>query len=297
MSKTIRVTLTRNQAATAYGSRLINQILAMSRDGIFEVAEVKALHELLRAGPVDFNAVQFLRAVTTEILVDDRLDEFESYRLRRAMERVVPKHIRGDISELLSRSGLPADDPDDEEDPFAPRMARSWYNDPITAKQFDYILALGGTPTENMTKGEASRAIDRLLHERPPTPRQQMVLRFFDRLDLMRSTKEEVGVWLDDLYIRNEEFERAWHRFKLEIGDDGTIRDPNVVPIGAFRRYLHKKNVSTPRPPKPNLQPTAFSVKANRRAVHRSSPLWPLLAIAGALFLLGIAGYLVIFAR
>jgi hypothetical protein len=233
MAQSVRVTLTQAQAASPFGQRLIHQIMAISHDGDLTIEEVASLHTILRNGPADMNAVPFLRTVTTSIITDGQLDAVEAYQLRRAMERVVPKAIRIDLTILLSRIGLPSSDEDD-----APGSRRSWRDDPVTARQLEFIRDLGGVPDERLTKGAASELIDDLLARRPPTPRQQMVLRFFDRLDLSSKTKEEVSVWLDDLYAQREDCERAWDRFKIETGDDGSVRDPLVVPIGAFRRYV-----------------------------------------------------------
>lgn len=232
MAASNRVTLTKNEAASAYGQRLVHQILAISGDGALVIDEVRALHNVLREGPPGMNAVSFLRAKTTAILVDGQLDQLETYELRRAMERVVPKDVRENLTILLSNIGLPTIDQSEN------AWEYSWRDDPITARQYEYINVLGGVASERMTKGQASVLIDHLLETRPPTPRQQMVIRFFDRLDLMTNTKEQVSVWLDELFGQREDYQRAWDLFKVDVGDDGTIRDPTTVPIGAYRNYL-----------------------------------------------------------
>lgn len=158
------------------------------------------------------------------------------------MERVVPKSGRMRLTELLSGLGLPSQGDDDD----GPTSSGDWRSDPATARQLAYVRDLGGRADAQMTKGRASAIIDDLLERRPPTPRQHMLLRFYDRLDLRTKTKEEVSVWVDSLYIRDEAYERAWHIFKTEIGDDGSIRDPEVVPIGAYRKYMRVRAVILP---------------------------------------------------
>ena len=241
MAKSVRVTMTAKQCASAYGTRLINLILSMSHDGELTIDEVRVLHNLLINGPETMAAVVFLRELTGTILLDGKLSELEAYQLRRAMERVVPKDTRMRLTELLSRIGLPTTNDDEDEDSEGSGRRPAWHDDPITARQAAYIQDLGGVPDERMTKGQASILIDALLISRPPSPRQQMVLRFFDRLDLMSKTKEEVSVWMDKLYASNPACERAWDKFKIHIGDDRTIRDPSVVPIGEFRKYMRPK--------------------------------------------------------
>jgi hypothetical protein len=254
MSKSTRVTLTKTEAASAYGQRLIHQIMAMSDDGALTLEEVRVLHRLVMEGPTEMNAVPFLRLRTVRILLDNQLDQVEMYQLRRDMERVVPKEVRDNLTILLSRIGLPTEEGEEA-------TGQAWHGDPITARQREFIRDLGGECNESMTKGQASALIDSLLERRPPSPRQQMVLRFFDRLDMMAETKENVSIWLDGLYAQHEEYERAWHLFKDDIGDDGTVRDPSVVPIGAYRRYLRPR--------------TAPTVPATKRMI----PAWMLIVV------------------
>lgn len=47
-----------------------------------------------------------------------------------------------------------------------PRRTGTWRDDPMTIPQRDFIRELGGRPSRNMTKGEASDLIDRLIQER-----------------------------------------------------------------------------------------------------------------------------------
>lgn len=243
MANPKRVTLTKAEAASAYGQRLIHQILAICDDRNLTIEEVRALHAVLMDGPMEIEAVPFLRAKTTVVIHDGQLDHLEMYQLRCAMERVVPKDVRSDLTILLSRIGLPTMEQEEEDGGY--RVKRSWHDDPVTTRQLEFIRDLGGVATERMTKGAASLLIDQLLEHRPPSPRQRMVLRFFDRIDLMEQTKEEISIWLDGLYRQHEEYEQAWHLFKAEIGDDGTMCDPSMVPIGAYRRYLR-----SPRAPR-----------------------------------------------
>jgi hypothetical protein len=100
-----------------------------------------------------------------------------------------------------------------------------------------------------------------------------MLLRFFDRLDLMDATKEEVSVWVDELYAQHEDYERAWHVFKTEIGDDGTLRDPAAVPVGAYRGYIHDKR----------READLFQTRIRRRKTSPYGPILVLVAVLGAI--------------
>ncbi len=184
----------------------------------------------LRGSAASIAAISFLRAITREIVADGSVDASEAYRLKEAFVRVVPKEIRGIVSTHLESIGLPAFDPDEAQP--------AWTRDEATAKQIAYIVNLGGTVSPSMTRGEASGLIDALLERRPPTPRQMMVLRFFDQLQLANSTKDEVSEWLDALYAQDGRYEHAWERFKRETNHDPFGTDPKVVPVGAYRKYL-----------------------------------------------------------
>lgn len=238
MSKTLRVTLTKTEAASEYGQRLLLQIMTMSHDGELTIHEVRALYELVVTGPAHMNAVPFLRTLLHTALLDDNLDDMEAYSIRRALERVVPKALRMQLSELLSRIGLPSADDDDELQP-------AWHEDPMTARQANFIRKLGGEVVSGMTKGEASRLIDRLLESRPSSPRQQMIVRFLGFPELALRSKDEIGEFLDDVFLKFPELEDAWLRYKREVGDDGSMNDPSLVPIGAVKDYLRKPPLIT----------------------------------------------------
>ncbi len=238
MAKGTRITMTKSQAESPSGRALIELILAMCHDGTLSISEVEDLHIFLRTEAADIPAFVFLRAVTRDIVADGRIDETEAYCLKKAFERVVPKEVRGVVSTHLDAIGVPTM----EEDEAEPR----WTRDPATARQIDYIIALGGVVTQGMTKGEASHVIDALLDRRPPTPRQVMLLRFFDRVELQSSDKDTVSIWIDEVFALNLDHEQAWNRFKRETNHDPFGQDPSVVPIGAYTAYLRRPAATAP---------------------------------------------------
>lgn len=235
-----RITLTAKEAGSQVGKNLIDRTLATCHDGEITIDEVENFHIYLRTADTSVPAVPFLRAITREIVADGAIDGAEAYRLKCAFERVVPKEVRGVVSTHLEAIGLPCT-PGDEP---------AWMRHAATARQIEYIRDLGGLVTDGMTKGEASHLIEDLLERRPPTARQIMVIRFFDRMELTRSSKDEVSEWMDQLYFDEPRYELAWQRFKAETNHDRHCQDPSVVPIGAFRRYLHDGQIRG-RPPAP----------------------------------------------
>lgn len=232
MAKGTRITLTKSESESTTGLRLIDIITTMIHDGQLEFREVEELHAFLSSNKSTIAAIHFLRALTREVIADGEIDDSEAYRLKLAFERVVPKNIRGIISTHLEDIGLPV---------ASEEVAPEWTLDPATSRQIAYIYALGGSVTPEMTKGDASQLIEELLEHRPPTPRQVMLLRFFDRLDLVHATKDDVSEWIDELYSSDSRYERAWNRFKQLMDHDPHGQDPNVVPVGAFRTYTNAR--------------------------------------------------------
>ncbi len=227
--------MTNREAESETGRALTNMILDMCHDGELTITEVEKLHIFLRNAGDPFPAIPYLRAITREIVADGSISPAEAYRLKKGMERVVQLEVRKVVATHLESIGIPMWGDEDYEP--------EWTKDAATTKQIDLILNLGGKIPPGLTKGEASKQIDYLLERRPPTPRQIMLLRFFDRLEMANRTKEEVSYWIDELFIHQGEAERAWHRFKLETDHDPYERDPNTVPIGAYKKYRKKRGV------------------------------------------------------
>ena len=117
-----------------------------------------------------------------------------------------------------------------------------------TEKQIQYIRDLGGNPPMGLSRADASALIEQLqanrhesfAREEPPSPRQIMVLRFWNRMDLAQSSKWEVEQWQNQFYAEDPRRKAAWEAFKLENGDDGSQHDPSCVPIGVGESYLSR---------------------------------------------------------
>jgi hypothetical protein len=109
-----------------------------------------------------------------------------------------------------------------------------------TERQFQYIRDLGGNPPTGLNHADAGEMIKQLLARQQPTPRQMMILRFWNKTDLMQSSKDEVAAWLEQFYNEDPRRKEAWENFKKENGDDGSQHDPAWVPIGVGESYLVK---------------------------------------------------------
>src|SRR5688500_2373300 len=186
MAKRTRITLTKAESDCPTGKRLIDLILSMCHDGCLTIAEVDELHIFLRDDASAIAAVTYLRAISREAVADGAINNAEAYALKLAFERVVPKEARGIISTHLQSIGLPA--------VREYEVQAAWTEHEATHRQIAYIVDLGGAVAPGMTKGQASELIEQLLERRPPTPRQRMLLRFFNRLDLLQATKDDVSL-------------------------------------------------------------------------------------------------------
>jgi len=117
-----------------------------------------------------------------------------------------------------------------------------------TQNQLDYIRSLGGNPSPGLSRADVDEIIpqlqqkyqESLAKQQSPSPRQIMVLRFWNRMDLEQSSKWEVEQWLTQFYDEDPHRRAAWETFKLENSDDGSQRDPSWVMLGAGERYLNK---------------------------------------------------------
>ena len=137
----------------------------------------------------------------------------------------------------------------------------SW-NQPATPDQLRYLEALGGSTKLDLTKDSAARLIDGLKYTAPASNRQIMVLRFWNREDLIVSGRLAISRWMDDFYQKDRDHLRAWENFKKETGDDGSQADPNSVGVGAGMEYLQSLKQTLIKPNIPVPSDVKFSCKA-----------------------------------
>ena len=108
-----------------------------------------------------------------------------------------------------------------------------------TEKQLQYIRELGGSPPVGLTKSDASKLIEELKEgDNNPTPRQIMLLRFWNRMDLANRSRGEIVNWLENFYAQDSRRKSAWELYKLQNKDDGTQHDPAWVKIGEGENCL-----------------------------------------------------------
>lgn len=114
-----------------------------------------------------------------------------------------------------------------------------------TAKQKELMRALGAGAGMEFTIAEADQIITRMLEKQgrladEPTallPRQMQILRFWDRIDLVLSSKQDVAQWLNEFYDTDPRRRVAWEKFQAEYAHLWSD-DPLLVPIGMAESYL-----------------------------------------------------------
>jgi hypothetical protein len=216
-----RLSLTKGQLATPVGQDFLSLLLDIGKDGVLEYEELERLSNFLnRSKNCEIPGISFLFNLMIEVCEDQKITSEELVEIQLGIERVLPPATRAEIKR--SRLAL-----------LPPPLP-----EPATERQLEYIRILGGTPPPYLSKWDASELIDQLKQSPPASPRQIMFLRFLGRVDLVNCSRDEVTAWMSDFIDEDERRKRAWNRYKEQIGDDGSQRDPAFVPIGIGPNYL-----------------------------------------------------------
>jgi hypothetical protein len=255
-SKGTRVTLSEKDCAAPVGQELIALLMDIEDDGVLTPGEIGRLIAWLdKHVDSEIPAVQWLLLVAHRLVRGREHTPSAIYEMQAAIERALPKRYRVEVIEKRREAAKhqPASEamlqhirdlgghpPPGLTNEQAYAMKEALWNQP-TEPQLNYIRNLGMIPPSGLTKETASHLIDQLLHQRNgASPRQMMVLRFWNRLDLVHRSKAEVTEWMNEFYDEEPRRKLAWEMFKAEYGDDGSQHDPSWVPVGAGFTYLEK---------------------------------------------------------
>ena len=278
-----QVRLTKRDLTTESGVALLQRLEQVWIDGVISERDVTALAEWLNdAAPVaGLPGLHFLREEIAGILADGIISEPEKRLLRDAILRVLPVAERERARARFAESAAHARE-------IRKRESEA-EADRATPAQLQYISALGGACPDGTSKAEASGMIDALLASRP-TVRQRMVLRFWNRLDLLTAGVDGVSAWLDEWYAEDPDRSEAWALWKREAGDQGqrTSHVVDQVPLGGGDTYLARvKSTRTDEARSRGTRPNRDS-RLDQDGPHVGwSPL--LLVCLGAAVLIGIA--------
>ncbi|MBI5014362.1 MAG: hypothetical protein HZB55_02575 [Deltaproteobacteria bacterium] len=235
----VRVSLAKKHLATETGAALLTLLREVVEDGRLSDDEIRDLAAWLDRVESDcaIPGVHFLREELASILADRVISDSERALLQAAVLRVLPpaerEPVKAKYVAILAQE----------------RQRRIPTESLATERQREFIRDLGGKCPDDATKETASRLIDGLLAQRP-TVRQRMVLRFWDKLDLMSKGVEAVSSWMDRWYAEDPARLAAWELWKSESGDGGGRSPDSVdrVPIGIGRQYLARVKAERPVP-------------------------------------------------
>jgi hypothetical protein len=258
-----RVSLTPSQCASGKGQELLALLSEITREGLVSKDGVQRLNTWLNGnGGLEIPAISFLSNIPERL---GELTTAKAFEVHFAIERVLPKAIREAVKEKRQEAWLHS--------PLKPKATQAQLNyirdlggkpppslniaeasllieellensrlvpkQYATENQLQYIRELGGSPLPILTKSHASKLIGELKEgDNSPTPRQIMVLRFWNRLDLANRSRNDVSNWLDNFYAQDSRRKSAWNLYKLQNKDDGTQRDPSWVKIGEGENCL-----------------------------------------------------------
>jgi len=258
-----RVSLTPSQCASVEGQELLALLCEITRDGLVSKEGVQRLNTWLDGkSESEIPAISFLSNIPERF---GELTTAKAFEVHFAIERVLPKTIRDGVKEKRQEAWLHS--------PLKPKATEAQLNyirvlgghptpglniaeasllieqlldhsgptprQNATEKQLQYIRELGGSPPVGLTKADASKLIEELKDgDNNPTPRQIMLLRFWNRMDLANRSRGEIVNWLENFYAQDSRRKSAWELYKLQNKDDGTQHDPSWVKIGEGENYL-----------------------------------------------------------
>lgn len=155
-TKGTRVALTPTQCASPIGKELLNILHDVVLDGLVSEEGVRRLNAWLDGKKeFDIPAIKFLLQISDRILRTGKVTTAKAFEMHFAIERVLPKEIRGQVKETRQEAWLHS--------PLKPKA---------TDAQLKYIRALGGSPPPGMNISEASLLIQSLL-EKSTSPLEQ----------------------------------------------------------------------------------------------------------------------------
>ncbi len=182
--KSVRVALTKTQAAEGLGRELIELSRGWLEDGKLEAHELDELRAWLAKAPPDsIPAIQFIKEEVQRYIEDGEVCDWELCRLQAALIRVIPPKERAEAKaarEAVARVEWEKRAPEREAAKRASaersrelreRYAEIWAEEPATEAQLEFIRSLGGSLSSSASKLEASELIDRLLGRESSTAR------------------------------------------------------------------------------------------------------------------------------
>lgn len=146
------VTFTSKQMADPGIGEIVGFLEELAQDGEITGDEIAALSDALAREEVDQSipGVEFLRTVLSGVDFTREIEVAQRADIHRAILRVLPKTQRAEAERARQQAGIQR------------AMLRRHEASLPTQRQLEYITALGGCPSPDLTRHSASRLIDRL---------------------------------------------------------------------------------------------------------------------------------------
>jgi hypothetical protein len=185
-------------------------------------------------------------------------------------EELRPKSVERLIEEILEAKEMSSH--------FSVTISGSLYEirdpqAPATERQIEYIRNLHGNPEPGLTKGAASKMIDKLLSE--PSPRQHMVLRFLGLETLVSPKRAQIATLMDAIYQEHPEYKEAWETWKSQNPEIDQTNDWRQVPVGNHYRLKisDKSGQATIKTESPEVE-NPFKILDEPSPISTTKPWW-----------------------
>jgi len=222
-TKGTRVALTPTQRASPVGKELLDLLRDVVHDGLISEGGVRRLNAWLDGKTEsDIPAIKFLLQISDRILRTGKVTTAKAFEMHFAIERVLPKEIRGQVKETRQEAWLHS--------PLKPKA---------TDAQLKYIRALGGTPPPGINISEASLLIEKLLEESTSPSEQSGIENQFEAIRALGETPPaelthtDIGVQMNTSHFTIVELQqgttewREWRHNGIGASDASTIMGEN----------------------------------------------------------------------
>ena len=202
-------------------------LMEVADDGIVTRAEAtKLMAWLVARRDANIDGAAYLLDVLADAFADGILRASEKEEILAAIKKMLPDDLRRDLDVEAASDRL------------------TTKPDSATERQIAFLLALGCTGINGLSKAQASQRITERMSD-ATSPRQLMVLKFFGHESLAPSGKRAVSRWMDSFYAADENRKLAWEAWKASNALDGNAEVLSNVPTnGDSRARILKRSRS-----------------------------------------------------
>lgn len=154
-----RIALTPKQYESPVGKEMLDLLCEVVREGLISEVGLRRLNAWLdKKSDLDIPAIKYLLQISDRILRTGKVTTARAFEMHFAIERVLPKSIRGQVKGVRQEAWLHS--------PLKPKA---------TDAQLRYIRASGETPPPGINISEASSLIEELLEKSAPSSQDSAI--------------------------------------------------------------------------------------------------------------------------